>query len=152
MALWQYTFFIVPNTDLLNLSVGANLNNNLEYFDFKEFWIYKPFKPDYFDSFEKLLPKNKSWSKNIILFGKEDTNCIEVLIEHGIVINLTIRIDYTTEYKCLLAELIEFCILKGFVILDEELNIVSLRLLDLVALIENSEQARTLNILSKPPE
>jgi len=152
MALWQYTFFIVPNTDLLNLPIGANSNKNLEYFDFKEFWMHKPFKPDYFDCFERLLPKNKSWSRSIVLFGKEDTNCIEVLIEHDIVINLTVRIDYTTRYKCLLAELIEFCILKGFVILDEGLNIVSLRLLDLVALIENSEQVKKFNILSKPPE
>ena len=97
MAIWQYTFLILPNQAYTDLSVEGYLGAPKD-FDAKTLWMYDRFSPNQFNFLSQLLPINKSWSKSIILFGKEDTNCVEISVEDGWVIDVSLRVDFTTEY------------------------------------------------------
>jgi len=148
MAIWQYTFLILPNKAYTDLSVEGDLGTPKD-FDAKTLWMYDRFSPNQFNFLSQLLPINKSWSKSIILFGKEDTNCVEISVEDSFVIDVSLRIDFTTDYTHLLTDIVEFCIIKGFIMVDEQLNVVPLQVLEIVTLIEHSPQRKKFNILTK---
>ena len=149
MALWQYNFSILPKYNSCDFSLSIQLEKKDGCFDMEHLWKLSKTKLDCFDLFATILPRNKSWSKSIILFGKEDTNCVEILVEDGSVIDVSVRIDFTTEYTSLLTDIVEFCIMKEFIMVDEQLNVVPLRVVEILTLIEHSPQREKFNLLSK---
>lgn len=151
MALWQYTFHILTKESLCFFPIGINHSFDDYLFDDEPYWQYKPVNKCYFDEIGNILQKNKSWSKKINLYGDEQSNCFEVLFdgETNNVISVSFRIDYTSNYELVLREIIEFCVLKNLIILDENVQVLSLNYESIKSIIDNSPQVKRYKKLMK---
>lgn len=149
MALWQYTFQILPKKSFSVLKSDIQLFDENNLFDDEPYWKYEPFNKNYFEGVEKLLMKGKSWSKEIYLLGSENSNCLEVLfdIQTDNVKSVSLRIDFTSEFEMILRGFIDFCIYNELIILDEALQIVSLNYESIIHIINNSPQFKRYNEL-----
>ncbi|MEO5998078.1 MAG: hypothetical protein ABIN89_15140 [Chitinophagaceae bacterium] len=149
MALWQYTFYVLPGKSLEIFSADFRFSNEENEFDDAPFWIEQKIDADFFNNINLILPKGKSWSKNIDLYGNQESNCFEVLFDKNMVISVSFRIYYTSYYKDILVGIIEFCILKGLVIVDENLCVAPLNFLTLKNIIDSCPQLHKYTLLSK---
>jgi len=148
MALWQYTFQVLTKEsyDSLYKDIGFPIEDDC--FDDEPYWQYKPINRSLFAGIELILSKNKSWSSKTDLYGDEESNCFEVLFdEQNIVLSVSFRIDFTSDYENTLKRIIDFCILNDLVILDENLNTVPLKFEVAKYIIENAIQVGMYNKL-----
>jgi hypothetical protein len=148
MALWQYTFIVLPRKSIETFPPGFSFTKDEDGFDDAPFWVEQSIKCDFFKDIDSILPIGKSWSKDINLYGNQESNCFEVLFENGLVLSVSFRIDFTSHYDDVLNALIEFCIFKGLLILDENLKITPLNFEVIKHLIENSPQVKKYKTLS----
>ena len=145
MALWQYTFIIAPAEKLSDFRL-SNISE-VEY-DAINFWS-DGYDKKFFDPLTGILPESKSWSEDIALLGKEDSNCIEIIIKNKNTIDeVILRIDFRSNYTLIVDEVLSFCALNNLVLLDEELNVEPPNSFKVVSIIENSPQHRTFRELS----
>ncbi len=140
MALWQNTFFILPSESIVN-SESFRLDED-NCFDDSVFWGKMKIDSSVFDNIELLLPKAKSWSNDLSIYGNENSHRLDVLCEKEHVVSVSFRIDFTSDYEYILRGIIEFCILKAFIILNEHLNIVPLNFEAIKNIIDNSLQVK----------
>ena len=148
MALWQYMFHVLPKEAVQNTSTDFNFINDEEGFDDAPFWENLQIECSFFENISKILPRGKSWSEMRILYGNQESNCFEVLFENNMVVSVSFRIDFTSKYELILNELIEFFILNGLIILDENLNILPLNIEIIEGVIKNSPQFKKYDELS----
>jgi hypothetical protein len=150
MAVWQYTFQVLPRESVNTFAEDFFFNRKDEVFDDEPYWKKYPLKKNFFSKIDSILKKAKSWSNDINLYGNQESNCFEVLSDsEDYVLSVSFRIDFTSNYESVLSYIIEFCSLKGLIILDEELNVVSLNYEQVQSVIRNSPQLKWYNELSK---
>ncbi|MFN8337538.1 MAG: hypothetical protein U0T36_00805 [Saprospiraceae bacterium] len=151
MALWQYTFQILPKRSFSVLKDDIQIFDENNLFDDEPYWKFEPINKNYFEGLERLLMKGKSWSKEIYLFGSEESNCLEVLfdLQTDNVKSVSLRIDFTSEFETVLRGVIDFCIYNELIILDEKLQIVPLNYESVSHIINNSSQFKRYNELQE---
>jgi len=145
MALWQYTFYILPG----GFDERMRFENSGEGFDDSQYWLPKKIKSSFFESIRIFLPERRSWSKNIVLYGNQDSNCVEVLLKEGVVESVSFRLDFISDYFNIVQKIIDFCIMNNLVLLDEDLKIVQLDMNEIQELINNSPQFKQYKDLTK---
>lgn len=142
MAIWQYNFTLIPKEALKKGT--SHLEKHLDeegFLDDESCWLIEPLKVNFFNKIEILLPRNKSWSDDIILFGNQDSNRFEVYKNiNDNVISVSFRIDYTSEYEEILRGIINFVQLNNLIILDEKMKLLDNNFISIKHHIENSEQ------------
>ena len=150
MALWQYTFIVLPNKkELIHSSnLGAFMTD--DGFDDSLFWVDPPINATLFDDIANILPPMRSWSKNILLYGKQESNCFEVLVENEFAVSVDFRIDFTSDYETILRKLLESLLYKGVIIIDQDHNILPLNFEAFRSVFINSHQYHLYNKLSQP--
>ncbi|THF48480.1 MULTISPECIES: hypothetical protein [Flavobacterium] len=153
MAIWQYTFQVLPKESVNTLAEDFSFNYTDEGFDDELFWENYPLKKGFFNKINSILEKTKSWSNDIDLYGNQESNCFEVLSDNeGNVLSVSFRLDFTSNYESILRHILEFCSLNGLVILDEGLNIVPLNHGQVLSVIRNSQQMKRYKELSEEDE
>jgi hypothetical protein len=148
MALWQYTFYVLPKESIQKLSPDLHFVTDNDGFDDAPFWLDQQIDKSFFSAIAKILPKGISWSNNIDLYGDQESNCVEVLSKVNLVVSVSLRIDFTSNYQNILIQLIEFFIFNGLVIIDEELNLLPNNLLTIEEKINTSLQYKKYKKLS----
>ncbi len=149
MALWQYTFQILPKESVEVLSSDYHFEKSESGFDDEPYWRLNPVNKIFFHSIQKVLPKNKSWSNEIELYGSQESNCFEVLFNNkDEILSVSFRIDFRSNYEKILSQIVEFCILNSLVILNEDISIVPLNIEQVLNIIEKSPQAKRYSELS----
>ena len=129
MSLNQIGFFVLPK-DCLNKTSD---NNNFEldengYFDDELLWNKHQTHYSFFNEIADILPLNISWSKNIVLFGNQNSNRLEVLYDkNGIILSVSFRLDFTSNYEILLIKLLNFFKSNDLIVIDEKLNVTELK-------------------------
>ncbi|EKR62725.1 hypothetical protein LEP1GSC036_2302 [Leptospira weilii str. 2006001853] len=141
MALWQYQFFVIPRESVKDYPDFKKVEVDDEFFfDDSLFWKPLNFTSTFFSEIESILPKSKSWDKDLIVFGNLESNTLQVLCEEDIVTSVSFRIDYMSNFENILNELIDFFLAKDLTVLDENLNIVSLEIEAIKEIIYHSPQ------------
>ncbi|PHR73699.1 MAG: hypothetical protein COA67_02940 [Lutibacter sp.] len=139
MSVYQYGFFIIPRKNVYTVFEGLNLNsflNNelvddpdgeLELFEDDLFWENHALKfIDISKYFDKKIQRGESWSKNLIIYGHNDENCIKIFLEKDIIVSVGFRINFTLDYGKFLKEVIDFCQYFDFLVVSNDLNILEL--------------------------
>lgn len=93
MATWQVYFS----------AVDKNKKNNDEdicYWDKEPVNVYDI----------SFLKKNESWSNDIIQYGSLQSTCIELLMENGRIVEISIRLDLRMLTKSLLINVVDYII------------------------------------------
>ena len=107
MAIWQYTFFIIPNNNL-PLDNFSPIIDEEGLFNDNVYWSNKETHISFFEEIGNIIPKNKSWSQQIVLFGKENTNCIEVFNENEYIYIVLLNMLHRKDYSFILNRLFHF--------------------------------------------
>lgn len=147
MALWQITFHFLPREAWRKLPAKAG--THISEFDDSIYWLNIGMSQASFVSIEALLPKSKSWSANIELWGHQQSNLLEVFFEEGVISSVSFRIDFTTDYEPAVRGLIEFAMLNGLVILDVWLEEMPFSFDSFRSYIETSDQFMLYNRMIK---
>lgn len=149
MALWQYTFQILPQKSFRALKGELNLFDQNNLFDDEPYWKYESINKNYFEGVKQFLMKGKSWSQEINLYGSEKSNCLEIFFDQQTsnIKSVSLRIDFTSEFELVLRGIIDFCIYKELIILNEELQITPLNYESIISIINNSSQFKRYNEL-----
>ncbi|MBO9594007.1 MAG: hypothetical protein J7599_13950 [Niabella sp.] len=147
MALWQYTFQVLTRESFE--SVERELITQDVEFDEERYWLYKPIARTMFSELDRILKKTRSWSTDIDLYGDQESNCFEVVFDPqtDTVLAASFRIDFTTSYEDILRLIMEFCLLNGLIILDENRELVPFNLEEIVSLIKHAPQVKKYNDL-----
>lgn len=150
MALWQIGFFVLPKESIKHIDSFKVSDEHT--FDDAPYWNTKRISPSLFNPIGFFLPQSKSWAEYLTMYGDENSNRFEIVSENDIVESVSFRIDFTSDYEKILNEIIEFCILNGLIILDEDLNLVPLNNEQVQSIIRNSPQVKRYNELSEEDE
>lgn len=126
MAIWQYQIFVVPEEEINSyfsedICINKNALNEIDW------WKYRQLNIESFNVFITLCPLKKSWSNDIILFGDESSNCIELLMNRNKVIEISVRIDLRYNYEQFVSTLCEFAQKHNCIFLNDALKIISAR-------------------------
>lgn len=141
MAIWQYAFYLLPKENVIGFSEGLESEFSDQEFDDEKFWLKTPHKRNIFYDLEGVLPKKSSWNSKIDLYGDIETNCIEVLFNNEFyVVSIMLRLDFSKDYKIILNDIINYCKLKGLVIISEELKLLTLKYEEVDNAIRKSKQ------------
>jgi len=119
MAIWQYHINVVPEEEIKSYFKSQDFirGEDIENIDW---WKYRDLEIKQFIDLEKLFPPQKSWSDEIIIYGKEDSNCIELLLSKNKKIEeISIRIDLREENQNIIELICNFfekhhCLFLGF--------------------------------------
>lgn len=151
MAIWQYTFRILPKKSFSVLKSDRQLFDENNLFDDEPYWMYEPINKNYFEGIGEIIQEGKSWSKDIKQYGNLESNCLEVLFDGRTnnVESVSFRIDFTSEFEMVLRGVIDFCIYNELIILDEKLQIVHLNYESISHIINNSSQFKRYNELQE---
>ena len=147
MALWQYSFFILPKASGEDFS-AVEIEPGFNLFKDDYYWRKEETSFGKFSNIENVLPRGESWNNKLIVYGDIDSHCLEVYCEEDLVVSVTLRINYTIEYEFLLRELIHFFMWNELILLDGDLNIVQLNFESIKAVIDNSENMKKYKQLS----
>ncbi len=116
MAIWQFECKIIP------------LRENINNLNYSEIISWRGFTLKYNIDF---LEREKSWSNEIIQYGKLDETCIEFVYENGVLQEVECRLDLRTLTKHNFMKILEYvqrigaCFLvAGNVYLPNEENMV----------------------------
>lgn len=120
MAIWQYKLFAVPSEEFRSYFNETDIIS-IEAFDHIEWWRYLTYKSINFNSLRD-LPLSESWSKDIILLGDVNSNCVEILIDGEKLIEVSLRIDLRTKYKVMIESVCAFAEDNGLLFLNENLK------------------------------
>jgi hypothetical protein len=123
MAVWQYNIFIVPEEEVKSF-FGDKSYISFEDLNGVNFWKYQKIDTEDFNVFEEVLPRKRSWSNDIVLFGDESSNCLEILINENKIEEITARIDLRCDYEFFLKFLCDFSLKNDFVFLDNSLKVL----------------------------
>lgn len=145
MALWQISFLIIPK----NYPEDKIRANQMEdWFNEDEFWQGAEITDSIFSSINSVLPKTNSWSDSMILYGEEESNCLNIVIEKNYVASVSFRIDFRTNYENIVRNIIELCITNGFNIMNDSHSIIPLNFESINSTIQASPQISMYNKLS----
>ena len=116
--------FIVPEEEV-NAYFGKEAFISYDALNEIDWWKYHQLSVEEFDMFKAFLPKRDSWSNDIVLFGDESSNCIEVLMEQDKIIEVSARVDLRYDYKQFVKLICKFAQNNNCVILNNDLKIIS---------------------------
>jgi len=142
MALYQCTYFIVPKTGNYNLFPGLNLDTFKDDVFFEDHYFWDESELNISKMLEYLegeIDEGESWSDDLKIYGDNDHNCINVLIEDNKISSISLRLDFTLDYSLFLHKAIDFCKIFKFLIVDSDLNILNLDFYEIKKNIETSE-------------
>ena len=81
MAIWQCDFQLVP----------SGMAENLEL---EDCWAKYSINKNSLKKLGEVLPDTKSWSEDIIQYGRNDDTCVQLFCEKSIVVEIRIRISF----------------------------------------------------------
>lgn len=137
MALWQYTFIIIPN-EFADCEITPDEFGGYET---APFWFHANVSEDILNEIENILPLGESWNEKLTVYGNTDSNCIEIFRDgNGTIDSVSFRIDFYSDYDHILEEFVTFCRSNDFAIIDEKLNVIDLDTDRIKKIIENSPQ------------
>ncbi|MGE0567640.1 MAG: hypothetical protein AB7O73_06800 [Bacteroidia bacterium] len=150
MAIWQYTFYVLPKEAVTDITPSLVFLKDDDGFDDSPYWKYVAVEPSFFEPVKEFLPLGNSWSKDLILYGDVDSNCLEVFLEESkLVESVSIRIDFRSNYEALLDKLLLFLMKNNMMVLGEDLNPVKLNEYDFNMKIKGSEQYSKYSMIAR---
>jgi hypothetical protein len=137
MAVWQYTFFIVPRTEVekkyhrVPPSLDAQFND--EFVGWEGVSV---------ESIETILKESFGSSHQSsygpVVFGQEERSCVKLLFNGSVLENVTVRLDLRQEVAYQLRDAIRLCNQLDGIIVTTENKTIRSHEGDLIAAIKDS--------------
>ncbi len=133
MAIWQYSFQIVPKGEWDAQPVN-------ELFDELPFWKYASTEVSVFEPIADILEENTSWCNEMVMYGNVDSHCLEIYTDGSShVESVSLRISFAEDYEGILRSIMEFLLASELSLLSQNFDLLNCNFESIKALIEGSE-------------
>jgi len=126
MAVWQYDFILIPRDELISQAGILPTELSIDQVNRFKFWKVRQPKAVYADRFDSWSQEIKSWTPNLRLWGKEDSNRIDVAFSnekiHEIEFRIEVRsinvrflqlmVDFARTENCVLLSMHSLCVIE----------------------------------------
>ena len=136
MALWQYSFQLLPRSTeitegdtFLNREITANL----------DFWHNIQTSPLDIAEIQTILPVGKSWNDDLLIFGDSEKSCISFFIEKGFILEAELRVDLRSDFPMFLQRMRDIEFMQKVFLLDESGYVLTINSSLIVSRIFRSE-------------
>lgn len=141
MAVWQYSFFIVPKLEVENKYGQIPLAIDSEFHD--EFVGWQGVSVD---QVETILAKNfgnlSPTGYGPLVFGREDGSCVSLLFNGCILENVTVRLDLRQTVADQIKDAIKLCELLDGILVTSDNRTIPCHDEDLIASIKDSSAVK----------
>jgi hypothetical protein len=148
MAIWQYNLFVLPQEEIYSYFGQTDMIRNDDLNEIN-WWKYRQLNIEWFDFFNDLLIRKKSWSDDIILWGDESSNCVLILIENNEIIEIFMRIDIRDDFDFFLRLICNFAQRHECALLNSALKIFPV---DFVTIKEDIAKFKKNNFFENLPD
>lgn len=97
MAVWQFDVYLVPHVEAEPILEAPFAQEPFTWLDEaareREWWARAQPVPGYAEAFDAVAPRARSWAPDLLQWGAEDGNRIDVWREGGRVSSILVRID-----------------------------------------------------------
>lgn len=126
MATWQYGFKVVPRRQLLMKDGKAPLALTDAERESLPTWDLGTLREPLYTLIESRLPRCKSWSESIEIWGEDDKTCIELFKEKDGTVELSVRLDLRHLEREIIDMLQKVTSLLGALVIGEDGKIFTL--------------------------
>ena len=142
MAIWQFSFVMVPEEKIANI-LGSNIEgsmtkHNEELMSWKGYCI----KEGSLVEISKVLAPTKSWADNIKQYGVIDESCLELYYEEDEVIEISVRLDLRSLSKDILEAIVSFIKVNKGMISTKNGNLIKPTVDDILSVIKTTDAYR----------
>lgn len=149
MAIWQFSFLVVPKEKVLRKI--KDYSQNIKIDDIKAImsWNGYSLTEPSLKEISKVLRLTRSWSDDIIQFGLLEESCIELCYEHNILEEVSMRLDLRNITIDILSAVSNFIKVNNAIIItrngaivkpENEDIIEEIRKLDAYSFVKNPKQ------------
>lgn len=141
MAIWQYEFYIIP---CFKRFFKSKIKINSDQFDDAFFWShYKGSSSLLLLELGEILKKSKSWDEKLHIYGKENSNRIDVVVNSEYHIeSISFRVDMSMDFLDFLKKVMGFCQKNNLHVISEEFIHVNLDETEVYDAIVKSDKMR----------
>jgi len=139
MAIWQYDIFIIPNNKKELIKKKTTREEKLILFDDSVFWKDTKISIDDFQSVKLMLKQGKSWSKELIVYGELEDNCLKIFLNNHSICSVTIRLDFRTDYIEFLEAVIDICKKHDLIMINASMSVLPRESKKIKQLVNQSE-------------
>lgn len=93
MAIWQYDLQLVFKEKLVSFFNEIPKNIDEDKYESIEWFENISLPPDFDSRVSQILPPSESWSDDIKQYGKDTGDCISLVYENDLIVEILIRID-----------------------------------------------------------
>ncbi len=131
MAIWQFKFIIIPKGRQKEAYLEEQLIS----------WQGIEISTGAIEKLSKILPKKKSWAKDIEQYGSIDSTCIEFLYEDNHIVEMNGRLDLRNLSKVMLTEIVAYInMIEGDILYQNKIYKAQLDII--IELLKSSQEAK----------
>jgi|GEM_PF-392810 len=104
MAVWQFTIYLIKKSKVGDYDVAMPFEKNENALN----WEREKVSKDSIKAIAKVLPPEKSWSKNIEQYGKIDETCLQFSFDSRRLCSMYFRLDLRSLTKDIIDEILKF--------------------------------------------
>ena len=144
MALWQFSVLLVPRQRLRQVLGGVPAEVPEPVLASTDWWGARPLLAEDRVILDSMVPKRSSWAEDILCWGAEDGDRIDVVLEDGYVTEITLGIDVRKISETFLNNVIALSANWDCVIIGEDFRVIPPTRADLLSAVGTSQAARFL--------
>ena len=99
MATWQIGYRLVPANALLSMFGNVPASISLEQYEGCSWWLEFDQVEEFVERLDALLPRRSSWAEELMAWGADDGNRVDVWFEDTKIFEVTARIDARDPHK-----------------------------------------------------
>jgi len=107
MATWQFSVVLIPRSWAIENNYSSTLLVTEEGYDTEIAWKENQPNPEFMDILSKMLPPAKSWGNDLLCWGNEEENDIQVWFENKTIEGIHIRLDLNQNLNNIIANLVQ---------------------------------------------
>jgi hypothetical protein len=142
MATWQFDLHCLPSESVRHFYGKIPTAIPRVDFDEKKWWENVVVPIDLREKLSKLLPPMASWSEQVLKWGTDDGNRIDLVIHDDSVANFFIRIDVRNISSHFLEELVSLLQRNDWLLISDHGTIIQPSMAELLAAIRESSAFR----------
>ena len=125
MAIWQYTFELIPRAKLIKLFGDVPQTIDADDYEQVEWWSDGTnLTADFENRLASFAASYKSWSADVKCWGAEDCNVVQVIMDGGRVVELSVRFDLRKLDETFLHNMVGFARDNECVFLTESMRVI----------------------------
>lgn len=107
MSTWQFSVYLIPYSWAKEHEFDSKSLFDQEGFTTESVWKSVQLDNDFQERIEKVLPKAKSWSDKLLLWGDPEKNDIQIWFKERIEEGVLVRIDLRRDQMVFIREIVQ---------------------------------------------